>query len=53
MPKKFEEINQPNILLITADQLRRDAIGIYKNNIIKTPNIDSIAKEGIIFDNHY
>ena len=44
--------NKPNIVLISADQLRRDAIGVYRNNIVKTPSIDSIANEGVVFDNH-
>lgn len=43
---------KPNILLITADQLRRDALGAYGNRIINTRNLDALASEGIIFDNH-
>lgn len=46
-------MKRPNILLITADQLRRDALGIYENRIIKTPHIDQLASEGVIFDNAY
>ena len=42
---------QPNILLITADQLRRDALGIYANRVVRTPNIDSLGGEGVVFDN--
>lgn len=44
---------RPNILLITADQLRRDALGCYENRAIKTPNIDSLGGSGVIFDNNY
>jgi len=36
-----------------ADQLRFDALGCYGNTQIHTPNIDSIALNGSIFDNHY
>lgn len=44
---------RPNILLIMADQLRRDALGCYGNTQIHTPNIDSIALNGSTFDNHF
>jgi arylsulfatase A-like enzyme len=46
-------MSRPNILLISADQLRRDALGVYQNRIIKTPEIDRLASEGVIFDNAY
>ncbi|MBD3184062.1 sulfatase-like hydrolase/transferase [Candidatus Poribacteria bacterium] len=44
---------RPNIILITTDHLRRDSIGIYGNNIIRTPNIDKLARNGTIFTNAY
>lgn len=43
---------QPNILLITTDQQRWDAIG-YNNSAIKTPNLDRLASRGIVFDRAY
>jgi arylsulfatase len=45
--------DRPNILLISADQMRRDALGAYSNRVIKTPNIDKLADNGIAFDNHF
>jgi arylsulfatase len=42
---------RPNILLISADQLRRDALGIYANRVIRTPHIDALGAEGVVFDN--
>jgi len=39
-----------NVLLIQTDQQRRDALGIYGNNVVKTPNIDQLAEEGVVFD---
>ena len=33
---------KPNILLITADQLRRDSFGTYGNRVIKTPVVVTI-----------
>ncbi|MBN1837085.1 MAG: sulfatase-like hydrolase/transferase [Spirochaetales bacterium] len=42
--------SRPNILLISADQLRRDALGIYANRVIRTPHIDGLGAEGVVFD---
>ena len=45
---------RPNILLITSDQERKDAMGIYHpsgNN--KTPHVDALARDGVIFDRAY
>ncbi|MCD6408002.1 sulfatase-like hydrolase/transferase [bacterium] len=42
-----------NVLLITADQLRFDAISPYGNEFVKTPNLEKLAKEGVIFENAY
>jgi len=44
---------KPNILFVLADDLRADALGCYGNNIIKTPNIDSLAETGMQFTNSY
>lgn len=44
--------SRPNILLITTDQQRWDAVG-YANPKIKTPHIDRLAREGIAFDRAY
>ena len=44
---------QPNILLITTDQHRRDTLGCYGARIPETPHIDSLASEGVCFDHAY
>ena len=41
-----------NILLITTDQQRWDAIG-FNNKIVKTPNLDKLAEKGIVFEKAY
>ena len=38
-----------NILLITTDQMRYDALGCNGGEIARTPNIDRLAAEGINF----
>ena len=42
--------DQPNIILMVADDHGKDAIGCYGNPVIKTPNIDRLAKTGTRFD---
>jgi arylsulfatase len=44
---------QPNILFIMADQHRGDCLGCDGNRDILTPNLDTIAKEGVRFRNAY
>ncbi len=43
----------PNIIFITADQLRWDCLGCYGNDVIQTPHIDALAQSGVAFDNAY
>lgn len=42
-----------NILFIMGDQHRFDCIGAYGNKDIKTPNLDSLAKDGVRHTEHY
>lgn len=42
----------PNFLFITTDQQRWDAVGIH-NPVIRTPNMDRLANEGMRFDRAY
>ncbi|SFJ76366.1 Sulfatase [Paenibacillus sp. UNC496MF] len=41
----------PNILLIMTDQHRFDCLGATGNPDVKTPNIDRLAADGVIYDN--
>ncbi len=52
LPQK-KQSNQPNILLLMADQLRMDCVGAYGNAAIRTPNMDRLAKEGVRFQCAY
>lgn len=44
-------LKQPNIVLIFTDDQRHDAVGYSGNTAISTPNIDRLARRGIIFQN--
>jgi arylsulfatase A-like enzyme/Tfp pilus assembly protein PilF len=43
------ETKKPNLLIITVDTLRADHLGFYGHKNIKTPNIDRLAKAGVLF----
>jgi len=38
-----------NVILIMLDSLRKDHLGCYGNRWIKTPAIDELAREGVLF----
>jgi choline-sulfatase len=44
---------KPNIILITIDTLRVDYLGCYGNRRIETPNLDSLAAAGTLFERAY
>ena len=43
----------PNIVLILADDLGYSEVGCYGQKIIRTPNLDRLADEGMRFTQHY
>lgn len=45
------QTRQPNILFIHTDQQRADTLGCYGNLLVKTPNLDRLADQGVTFDN--
>lgn len=48
-----DKTQQPNILLVVADDLGMGDLSIYGAHRIHTPNIDSLARNGIRFQNAY
>ena len=50
-PVRVEE-SRPNVLFIAIDDLRPE-LGAYGNKIIQTPNLDTLANEGLLFNNHF
>lgn len=46
-------MGRPNIIFILTDDHRWDALGVMGNPILKTPNIDNLARRGVMFRNAY
>jgi arylsulfatase A-like enzyme/Flp pilus assembly protein TadD len=42
---------RPDIILITIDTLRADAVGFAGNTRVKTPFLDRLASQGVVFTN--
>jgi len=47
-----QDRQRPNVLFIVVDDLRPE-LGCYGKTYIKSPNIDRIAAQGMVFDNAY
>ncbi|HMB75733.1 MAG TPA: alkaline phosphatase family protein [Kiloniellaceae bacterium] len=45
--------SRPNVLFITADQMRAECLSIRGHPVVKTPNLDRLAADGALFANHY
>ena len=42
---------KPNLLVILTDQYRFEALSCAGNGIVKTPNLDRLARDGVMFQN--
>jgi len=47
------KIKRPNIILILTDDQRWDTLGCAGNSIIRTPNMDWLAENGVRFENAF
>ena len=43
----------PNVLLITLDQFRADCLSIAGHPLVRTPNLDRLAREGVRLTRHF
>ncbi|PNV62975.1 hypothetical protein C0033_05425 [Clostridium sp. chh4-2] len=46
-------MNRKNVVVILADQFRKDCIGAYGNTCVNTPNMDRLAAQSIRFEHSY
>ena len=44
---------RPNVLLVTLDQFRGDSLSCAGHPLVRTPNLDEIAANGVRFARHY
>ena len=44
---------RPNMMIVIADDLSADKIGCYGNQDVRTPHIDQLAREGLLFTAAY
>ncbi|NIJ45934.1 arylsulfatase A-like enzyme [Wenyingzhuangia heitensis] len=44
---------RPNIVFLLSDDQTSIATGCYGNTQVVTPNMDNLAKQGVLFKNHY
>lgn len=51
-PEAQEKV-QPNFIVFIADDAAWNDCGPYGNNHIKTPNINTLAEEGVVFNNAF
>src|SRR5882724_8112336 len=53
-PKKSAPLarsqSRPNVILITIDTLRADHVGCYGAQNVKTPTLDGLAHDGVLFE---
>jgi choline-sulfatase len=45
--------NRPNLLILMADQLTAGALRAYGGRVARTPHIDKLAAEGVVFESFY
>ncbi|MFQ5353410.1 MAG: sulfatase-like hydrolase/transferase [Thermodesulfobacteriota bacterium] len=50
---KPRSVSQTNVLIITLDAVRADHLGFMGNKTVKTPCLDRMAAEGVVFKNHF
>ena len=44
---------KPNILFIMTDQLKATALGSYGDEVVRSPHLDRLAREGVVFEHAY
>ncbi len=47
---KKSKLKGLNVILITLDTMRTDHLSCYSERYVQTPNLDAIAREGVIFN---
>ena len=48
--RAIQQRAKPNVILITIDTLRADHVGCYGAQTVKTPTLDALAHDGVVFE---
>jgi N-sulfoglucosamine sulfohydrolase len=48
-----KSLGKMNVVLMVSDDHGREALGCYGNPVVKTPNLDALARDGIRLDNAF
>jgi arylsulfatase A-like enzyme len=48
-----DSASTPNIVFLFADDQCTYSVGCYGNKDVQTPNMDQLARDGLVFDRHY
>jgi arylsulfatase A-like enzyme len=51
--ERADDTRRPNVLFITCDQWRGDCLSAAGHPVVRTPNVDRLAREGVLFRNHF
>lgn len=46
-------MKSPNILFLMSDEHRHDVLGFAGNNVVRTPHLDVLARDAVVFNNAY
>jgi arylsulfatase A-like enzyme len=46
-------MGKKNLLFITTDQWRAEGLSLLDHPVVKTPNLDALAADGVTFKNHF
>ena len=49
----MENKKKPNVLILYSDQHSARTLGCYGNKQVKTPNLDRLAREGVLMQHAY
>ncbi|MGE4369502.1 MAG: choline-sulfatase [Burkholderiaceae bacterium] len=49
----MNRVKQPNILFIMADQMAAAPLPMYGGKVVQAPHLQSLAGQGVVFDNAY
>ncbi|MCK4966137.1 sulfatase-like hydrolase/transferase, partial [bacterium] len=51
--KNSSKAKKPNVVFVVVDQMRGDALSCLGSPNARTPNLDNMAREGVIFENAF